>query len=567
MANSAIHPFKRLLGLLKLERTTIVQVYSYAVLQGLVALSLPLGIQAIINTIQGGQVTTSWIVLVGFVLVGIAVSGFFQVAALSLTERIQQRVFTKSSFELAYRIPRMRLESLRKYHNPELLNRFFDTLNIQKGLSKILIDLSSALLQTLFGLILLSLYHPFFIIFGLLLGVLIFGLLRLTGPKGLRSSIQESKYKYEVAHWLQELARVLGTFKLAGKTELPLSKTDNLVSNYLGARQTHFRVLVQQYWIMITFKVLIAASLLIIGSLLVFEQQMNIGQFVAAEIIILLVIGSVEKLVMSTETIYDVLTALDKLGVLTDLPLESDEGEPFANIDHGKGMDISISNVCFSFDDVPGDYVLKDIQLEITSGEKLCVSGESGSGKSTLLQLIAGLYTGYKGSVSYNDIPLSNLDIESLHSYIGDSLSQEDVFQGSLYENISLGRPGISMQHVQWAVKKVNLIDFVHALPNGYNSILQPTGKTLSSRVIRKILIARSIVNRPRLLLIEDKPWALAEEDREEIMKFLADPARPWTLIVASNDDYIQQMCDRTVFLDQGNLISPSHSSNGQSLI
>ena len=199
-------------------------------------------------------------------------------------------IFTRSSFEFAYRFPKMKMDGLRGYYPPELVNRFFDTLTVQKGLSKLLIDFPAALMQIIFGLLLLSFYHPFFIIYGFFLLILVYIVFKFTAQKGLETSLDESDNKYKVVHWLQEIARSILSFKLSGKTTLAMDKNDRLVSDYLEARENHFRVLVVQFIQLIGFKVLVTAGLLIIGGLLVLNQQMNIGQFVAAEIIILLVI-------------------------------------------------------------------------------------------------------------------------------------------------------------------------------------------------------------------------------------------------------------------------------------
>ena len=145
---------------------------------------------------------------------------------MTVSETLQRRIFTRVSFDFAERIPNLHTETVRNEYVPELVNRFFDTLTLQKGLPKILIDLSTAIMQILFGLLLLSFYHPLFIFFGFVLVLLLILIFRFTGPAGLKTSIKESKYKYQVAYWLQELGRTLNTFKLTGSSELPLSKTD-----------------------------------------------------------------------------------------------------------------------------------------------------------------------------------------------------------------------------------------------------------------------------------------------------------------------------------------------------
>lgn len=544
-------PVQRFWRLLHPDRKEIRNIYVYAVFNGIIHLSLPLGIQAIINLIQGGQVSTAWVVLVTVVVLGVAATGILQIAQLRITENLQQKIFARSAFEFAFRIPKVKMEAIYKHYAPELMNRFFDTLTVQKGLSKILMDLSTAVLQVLFGLILLSFYHPFFIIFGLILIILVYAIIKFTGKPGLETSLTESKYKYRVAHWLEELARTGTTFKLAGKTNFPLDRMDKEVGNYLHARESHFKILVKQYSLMVGFKALIAAGLLAMGGILVMQQRMNIGQFVAAEIIILLVMGSVEKLVMSMESIYDVLTALEKIGQVTDLELERTEGiEQICSVDE-KGMKVELNQVDFIYPD--GDKkILNGVSLQVAAGEKVVISGSNGSGKSTLLQIIAGLYNVSSGSVSYNGLPVGNLNLLTFRSEIGDCLTHEQLFDGTVFDNISMGRPGATLENVRWAVSNLKLEEFIQQLPNGYNTPIDPQGRRLPRSVIQKLLLARSIADQPKLLLLEDALEHLDELEKQSIVDFLISKENKWTIIAVSDCNYFHSKADRVIQMKNG---------------
>jgi ABC-type bacteriocin/lantibiotic exporter with double-glycine peptidase domain len=548
----SLTPIKRFFNLLQVDRQEILSIYVYAVFNGLVALSLPLGIQAIINLITGGSVSTAWIILVIIVIAGVGITGVMQIMQLTIAENIQQKLLTRSAFEFAYRIPRMKLEALNKIYGPELVNRFFDTLSIQKGLSKILIDFSSASLQVLFGLILLSFYHPFFIIFSLVLVLIVYLIFQFTAPQGLRTSLTESKYKYEIAHWLEELARAMDTFKLAGKSPLPLKKTDQIVEGYLTARKAHFRTLVIQFINLVGFKVIIAAGLLLIGGLLVINEQMNIGQFVASEIIIILVLASVEKLILSMETIYDVLTAIEKVGSVSDIPLERKTGEKI-EISGDEGLDVKLKNISFKFNDAHEE-LLKNIDLHIASGEKICLSGYTGSGKSLLLQIIAGLYDDYSGSVSFNGIPIRNWDMEDLRSHIGDFVANGDIFHGTLEENITLDKPGITLDDVQKMAEIVGLTEFVESLPEGYMTMMVPEGKNLPESIRRRINLARSLIGEPRLIMLEDDFNLMEEENKQSLLNYLM--GNKWTVIAVSNDPDVAGQFEKVAVLDEGKLIA-----------
>jgi ABC-type bacteriocin/lantibiotic exporter with double-glycine peptidase domain len=552
---SKLTPMQRFWLLLKPDKKEIRNVYVYAVFLGLVNLSLPIGIQSIINIIQGGQISTSWIVLVIFVMAGVAFSGILQIYQLRITEHLQQKIFTRAAFEFTYRIPKIKLEALYKHYAPELMNRFFDVVSIQKGLSKILIDFSTASIQAVFGLLLLSLYHPFFIIFSLVLILLVFAIFKLTSKKGLSTSLQESKSKYTLVHWLQELARTSVSFKLAGHTDLPLERTNNETNKYLKYRDSHFKVLLTQYSLMVVFKVIVAAGLLIVGSILVMDQKMNIGQFVAAEIIIILVMGAVEKLILSLENIYDVLTSLEKVGQVTDLPLERNSGMDITKEKIDTGLKVELCNVTFNYPEQKMP-VLNDICLTINPNENIILMGDSDSGKTTLLYLLASLYKIKSGNILFNEIPMGNLNPHHLRSIIGDCLMDELLFEGTIIDNITMGREKATFENAQWAVENLGLKDFIKSLPQGYDTYIHPQGRQFSKGIVDKLILARSIADKPKLLLIKDAFSSLVGEERLQIFDFLADRSNNWTMVISSKDKQIIDKMDRTIIIENGSIIN-----------
>ena len=543
-------PWRRFVGLLQLERRDIFQIFYYALFAGVVALSLPLGIQAIINLIQGAQMSTSWVVLVILVTLGVLFTGGLQLMQLRIIETIQQRIFTRSSFELSYRFPKIKMDELRNYYPPELANRFFDTLTIQKGLSKILIDVPAALLQIIFALLLLSFYHPFFIIFGVLLLVLVFTVFKFTAERGLVTSLEESKNKYRVAHWIQEIARTVVSFKLSGRTNLALRKNDDLVKDYLEARESHFKILVLQFSQMIVFKVVITAGLLLIGGALVLNQEMNIGQFVAAEIIILLVIASVEKLILGLEPFYDVLTSLEKLGEVVDKDLEIQEGEepPL-----GDELNIELRNVSYQVHDRKSP-ILENIDLNITPTSRIMIKGESGSGKSSLLRLISGIIKPTSGQIVVNNHAMEALHLNTYRSYLGLSLSEETPFEGTIRDNITFGSKDISDEYILEVIENVGLSDFISDQPNGLSTILYPEGKKISYNIAKKIVLARALVKIPQLLILEDPLDHFNDKETDSIIDYIAHKAHPWAIIVVSSNERWRSICDTMITLEKGKI-------------
>ncbi len=552
-------PLQRFYSFLKLDRKDIIQIFFYAIFAGLVSLSLPLGIQAIINLIQSGRVSASWAVLVVVVVIGVALVGILSLMQLRITENLQQKIFVRSSFEFSIRLPKIKFEELYNQYPPELANRFFDTLTIQKGTSKLLIDFSTAVLQIVFGILLLSLYHPFFIFFGISLLLLLYSIFRFSYNAGLTTSLKESKYKYKVVGWLQEIARNNYSFRKKDNFDFALTKNDTLVSQYLIYREKHFGIIKRQFVQLILFKVIITAGLLLIGGFLVLNQQMNIGQFVAAEIIILLVINSVEKIIIGLETFYDVITSIEKIGQIADFKTEEFSATTsnycFANIS------LETDNISFKFPD-SYDYVLEKINLKIEPSEIIYLDGNNGSGKTTLIRILSGLLQPTSGSFSINDDTYRKINLPQYRSHIGTIIHGETLFEGTIMENLTFNNAEISHDMVKWAIDNCKLGTFIKALPDGLDTKIHPEGRQLSSSNAQKIILARSIINKPKILFYEDPLDSLDEQTSKEIIDFITAKNHQWTLIVSSKNKYWKEKSNRIITMNDGKIISDSKINN-----
>lgn len=544
--------------MLKPDSLEIRNIYVYSISKGLLSLSLPLGIQSLINFIQGGKISTSWVLLVFLVILSVLINGLFQIFQLRITENLQQKIFTRAAFDFAYRIPRVKFDKLLNKYPPELMNRFFDTVSIQKGLTKILIDFSTAILHIFFSLVLLSLYHYFFIFFSFLLILLSYFAFKQTFNRGLTTTLEESSNKYELVDWLQELARNVITFKLNTSSNFPLNKTDTMIGKYLQSREIHFKVLLWQYSFMVFFKVLIAFGMLVIGGLLVMEGKMNIGQFVASEIVLILLINAFEKVILSLDNIYDVLTSVEKIGEVIDMELDDNSGEVFLESFKGDGFSIELENLRFKYPH-QNNYILKDISFRVKSGDKIMITGPNGSGKSTLLNILAGLYEKTDGKILFNDIPLSNFSSESIKKVIGEYLNNQKLFNGTIYENIVIGR-SIEKDSLNWILENLGLIDYIKSLDDGLETKIGPSGITIQGSNVQKLILARVLITKPKLLLLEDPLDNLDREDRKKVLNFLTDRSNGWTLVAISNDKYLARQCDQVFIIENGKINNSSNS-------
>jgi ABC-type bacteriocin/lantibiotic exporter with double-glycine peptidase domain len=546
-------PVDRLVRLLAEERGEIGLVYLYAALAGLLSLALPVGVQAIIGLVSGGMLLQPVVVLVGAVVLGTAISGGLHVLQLGAVERMQQRIFARLALDWGARLPRLHAEATAGEHLPETVNRFFEVVVIQKGLAKLLTEAVAALLAVLFGLLLLTAYHPAFSVAGALLLALLAASLWFAGRGALGTSLAESAAKYRVAHWLQEVARRLTTFRAVPGSALPLARTDAEVAGYLRARQSHFRVLVRQSLVAVVFKTVITGALLVLGTVLVVNRQITLGQFVASELVVVGVLAGVEKIVFSLSTTYDVLTSAEKAAHLGDLPLERAADGSAPGPPGPAGIEVRARGLAYTY---PGATrpALERVTLTVGAGQRIAITGTEGAGESTLLAVVAGLLPSFEGALDLDGVSARDADPAALRHRIGLVEQAPRLFDGTVHENVAVGRPWVTDADVRWALDLAGVSDFVRALPDGLRTRVG-AGARLPSQVARKLALARALAGRPALLLFDEFFHHLEPVFKRDLLARLFRRDAGWTVIAVSHDPVVLAACDHVYVLADGRVV------------
>jgi ABC-type bacteriocin/lantibiotic exporter with double-glycine peptidase domain len=542
-------PIERIRLLVLGHKKEVVSIYLFSILSGVVNLSLPLGVQTIIGLVMGATMVTSIYVLIFFVVLGVFFVGLFQINQMRIIESIQQRLFASYAFDFAEKLPKLDLKYIDHYFMPEKVTRFFDVVSIQKGFAKLLLDIPIASVQIILGILLLSLYHPLFIVLGFVLLVGLGLVLFYTSKKGIETSIEESNYKYAVAGFFSEIARTLKSFKFNQGSTLHTDKTDHSVSGYLQARTQHFRVLLLQYKTLIVFKVSLTILMLTLGTYLLINQVLNIGEFIAAEIVILMVISAVEKLIVSLDSAYDVMTGLEKLASVTECP---EERSGKMALEAPTGIEILMQDFSYSF--ITNKPAIQSINLHIKAGEKISILGPSGSGKSLLLRMITGNYPDFEGMLLINKVPIQNYELKSLRQKTGVLLPGQEIFGGTVWENISLGQQNISPTHILARATELGFEDFISHFPLGFDNILEPIGKKTPQTLIRKILLLRALCGEKSLLLLEE-PWTgLPEDIAQKVRQYLLTLSPKTTVVVVTNHPDFISKTDQQISLSHGKI-------------
>lgn len=549
-------PLARLWALLRPERSDIFVLLVFSLIVGLLALATPIAFQSMVDTVAFRRFLQPLVVLTLLLLTFMSFSAAIQGLESYVVEIIQCRLFARVTADLAYRLPRVRAESQDGKYMPELVNRFFDIITVQKVSAKLLLDWLTLVLNTVIGMVVLALYHPWLLGFDVVLLAMLAFIVFILGRGAVATSIKESKYKYATAAWLQDLARCAVTFRYDGGAEYALARADHVVCEYLSARKKHFHVLMRQILFALSIHAVASAVLLGIGGWLVMTGELTLGQLVAAELIVTVIVASFAKLGGYLESYYDLLASVDKLGILLDLPIEEQAG--VLHRFPARPASLTVRGVDYSLSG--GVRVLESIRLEIGSGERVALVG---SGKSVLLDLIFGLRSPTHGHLLLDGINPRDLRPDFLRRRV--TLVRDiEVFQGSVAENVHLGRPEITINNVRDALEQVGMLEGVLRLPEGIETDLTSAGEPLTENQLRRLILARAIVSRPGLLLVDGVLDTLPDEEADELMGTLCDSRQPWTLLIVTGRASLQKQCTRVIELQQGELRRDVSASTDQ---
>lgn len=551
-------PEERLKELAKEDKKDLIALITYSLVASILFLAVPLATQALVNTIAAGIFIQPLIVMSVMLFGGLLFLAILQYLEIALVEVIQQRIFARISFSVIEKIPKVNLEALKSSFPPEVINRFFDVLTIQKTWSKLLISGLNSILQIFFGLLLISFYSPVLLAFDLFIIFAMFLIFFILGKGGFITSLKESTEKYKVVAWLEELGICLKTFKLSPGYSFLLKRTDELVSNYIQGRKEHFNIIARQAVASYLFYAIATTGVFAIGGYLVINRQLTLGQLVASELIIVTILSGFQKIVQDLDRFYDLLTALEKLSYLTDLQEERKDGIKLENTN--EGLNISFNCIKYSYNEKIN--ILKDLSFEIKSGEKSAFVGKSGSGKTTIAKILCGFIEPTYGSVQINSHDIRDLNLKSLRSYISLVSDENEIFEGTIEENITLNSSNISKSDLTWALDVSTLSSDLRLLSLGLKAKIPTGGINISKGLIQKILISRALITKPSLLILNNCFSGIDQKSKIDIVKEVVSPSYKWTALFNTNDSDILEHMDCVYLLSEGKLSEKIEGKN-----
>jgi len=520
-------PLRRLVSLLQAEKPDMIAIVLYAVAIGLLSLATPIAIQVLINWLAFGALQQPIIALSLVLFTCLALAAGLRALQRLAVEVVQRRIFVRMVSDLTTRLTRVRVRAFDDQYGPELVNRFFDVLTVQKAVSTLLLDGMGAALQAMVGLLLLAVYHPILLAYDVAILLVLGTILFVLGRGASKTAIKESKAKYAVAFWMEELARHPMVFKLADGGRLALGRADQLTREYLETRDAHWRIYFRQMIASWGAQVVASVALLAIAGWLVLDGELSVGQLVAAEFIVTAALAGFAKFAHKLDVYYDLLAGIDKLGQLVDLPQESAVGltPPRTN----GPASIRLDGITAGY---PGSgRSVGPVDLTIEAGQRIAVLGRPGVGKSTICDVLLGVRRPMSGRVYRDGMDL--VDLRPSAVFRDAVLARGvDIVHGTISENVALGRPNVSVLEVRRALQRVGLRKAVEALPDDVETVLGPTGAPLSSSQALRLMVARTLVAEPRLVVIDGLLDSIPDDERETLLAPLVRKDAPWTLVV-----------------------------------
>ena len=536
------------LGLLfRLERRILGLIGSYSIAIGLFSLIVPLTVQELVNTFASALQPITIVTLAAVMVAGLLFVGAFRALQYYAVEVLERRIFARVAIAMAQQLPHLRYQGFK----PRFANYFMETILMQRAVSVLLVDLINVIVGGAVGMTILVFYHPYFLLYNaiLLLGFNVVFFLMSHG--GLKADLDLSHAKYDTLHWFQEIAYNLLHLKSTDSQALLIKKTDQLLDTYVDVRKTRFGILIRQYLGSLGWQAIAHSGLIATAGWLLGIGQLTLGQFVAAEVVVSGILSSFDGVVKRMGHIYYFLTALTELGFLFSLPKDQDAATLSIPLPDPTVHGIRVTCKDLTFAPAGGPAIFEQFNLEITPGEKIGIYADTTMAKTALARVLGGLESPTAGVIRYNGVDLRHLNLDSVNRFRGFILdSQLSLFEGTLEENIVLGRDYIPYSDVRWALRFTELEEEVDALPQGLKTHIRSAGKIFAPTHIVRILVARAILGRPQLLIFEGILHNLHPALRETILRRLCSKEEPWSVIFVSNDPNLTPHVDRRIMLN-----------------
>ena len=490
---SLVKFFRIFFDILKPEANFYWLAVVYGVGISLLSLATPISVQMLINTIANTALTAP-LVMLSLTLFGLLlISSLLYALRVHLMEIFARRFYARMVAEISLISVYAQNPFFNDDQKGSLFNRFFDVVYVQTAIPILFIGGFTTLLQIAVGFVLVSLYHPYFLGFTLVMIALIWVVWLTWGSRALRTGVDVSHAKHATAAWLETIGGSNGFFKSQRRIDYALGKTDDFTGTYIRQRKRHFRHLFSQTIAFLVMYAAASAVLLGLGGWLVIQNQLTLGQLVAAELVLSAAFFGVAQLGSYLGYFYDLFAAVEEISQFYDVEQEQPkEADPIEGADH-----------TIVFKGVRGKARHEDAQfdLEIPSGA-IIMAAASQHGVQRLFTDLLKMHTlPQSGYATLGDVDMKAIEPHHLRSNI-QVLDRPSIVEMTIREYLALSCPDTAPQRMIGALETAGLSQLMSTLEKGLDTPLASSGYPLSSVELQQLKLANALLERPRILVL-----------------------------------------------------------------
>lgn len=541
--------YKLVAKVLNIKKGVVRLLILFSLCVSVLSLIIPIAIQTIVNTLAFSTLKQPLFILVLTVMFVLILAGLVRLCQLMIVENVQQSFFTDIALSFAKLLPRLKLRELNAHRGPEIINRFFEVIPIQKTLSILLIYLIELGIQAITSFILLAFYHPYLLILDGILIICFIGALTWPYSKALSSALSESDYKHRMVAWLEEYLHCANLFKFNENDDFLLKKVDSNIQKYLQFRTSHFKHIIKHFLAFYGIYVLANAALLGVGGYLVLIQQLTLGQLVASEIVLNALVYSFLRICYHLRDLYALAASSQKINSVLELDYEPQVhfcSEVSKVKDPIKQAPPAIEFQNISYISKLGRHGLNNFSLNISPSETICLLIKSQTGKNILLDILLGFNYKYHGAVKLNGSILTTEEKLLLRkkSYF---VQEIEFFPGTLYENLTLNRVDTSKAMLNDLFRQLDVLADVESLPDGLNSSILNHKVDLTQAALYKLSIIRAVLSKPILIILDEVIDQFKTDDVNLLIAFFDKLTPKPTVILTSRNSDMSGKFDKVI--------------------
>ena len=495
------------------DKSFLAVIVFFSIAVSILSIAVPISVQYLISSVS--QTSIFKPVLVLGTILAILLSFFSIISAMQffVTELFRQRFMARMVAQITLRLVYSEYKATEKSNLPELANRFFEISSLQKSAPKFFIKTISFFMQSIVGLTLVAFYHPFLLIFSMIISALFYIIHKLYFKAGCITAFFVSRCKYDIAGWLEDISKNTPMFKSETGRDYAKYKTDILSAQYIDARKKHFKNIFSQVVLLLVLYIAASSALLVLGGWLVLQEQLTIGQLVASELILSAILYGIARFGHDLENIYDIISSCEKLTHFFNIPLDQNRV--------GKKLTSKIESICLKDARYKYENESFTFNLHFKTNEKYLISSKSLVEEKILIKMMNFYLTPDSGCVEYNNQNINKLDLYNLRSKIA-LVNNSPFIEGSIYEYITFNNNTISQEDVHYIANEIGFKDVMKRYGYNYDMRIIPSGWPFleSEKILLKLM--RILVHKPEVIILTETVDILSLESRKLVLKFIS---------------------------------------------